>query len=164
MDPAATAAAVQPVVADAMGVALGKLGGALALAMAAIGSGLGIGAAGQAAVGAWKKCFAQNKPAPFLQLAVCVGAPITQTFYGMIVMQKLLGLAENPALYPALIVWGLFGGAAIGLSAWMQGKIAASSADAFAETGQGFTNYLLALGIIESVAIFVMVFILVYAK
>lgn len=165
MDPAATAAAVQPVVADTLAVALGKSGGALALAMAAIGSGLGIGVAGQAAVGAWKKCFAQNKPAPFLQLAVCVGAPITQTFYGMIVMQKLLERAvENPAFYPALIVWGLFGGMAMGISAWMQGKIAAASVDAFAETGQGFTNYLLALGIVESVAIFVMVFVLVYGK
>jgi V/A-type H+-transporting ATPase subunit K len=45
----------------------------------------------------------------------------------------------------------------------MQGKIAAAAADAFAETGQGFTHYLMALGIIESVAIFVMVFILVFA-
>jgi V/A-type H+-transporting ATPase subunit K len=146
------------------GVALGKMGGALALTLSALGSGLGIGAAGQAAVGAWKKCFVQNRPAPFLQLAVCVGAPITQTFYGMIVMTvKLLKMAEDPAKYPAVISWGLFGGLAIGLSAWMQGRIAASAADAFAETGQGFTNYLMALGIIESVAIFVMVFILVFA-
>jgi V/A-type H+/Na+-transporting ATPase subunit K len=148
----------------ATGIALGKMGGAFALTFAALGSGLGIGAAGEAAVGAWKKCFQQNRPAPFLQLAVCVGAPITQTFYGMIVMTvKLLKMADNPANYPACIAWGLFGGLAIGLSAWMQGRIAAAAADAFAETGQGFTNYLMALGIIESVAIFVMVFILVFA-
>jgi V/A-type H+/Na+-transporting ATPase subunit K len=148
----------------AVASSVGKIGGALALALSALGSGLGIGAAGSAAVGAWKKCFAQNRPAPFIQLAVCVGAPITQTFYGMIVMTvKLLKMADNPAAWPAAIAWGLFGGAAIGLSAWMQGKIAAAAADAFAETGQGFTNYLMALGIIESVAIFVMVFILVFA-
>lgn len=148
----------------ATGTALGKIGAALALALAGMGSALGIGAAGQAAVGAWKKCFAQNRPAPFLQLAVCVGAPITQTFYGMIVMSsKLLALAETPQNYPAVIAWGLFGGLAIGLSAWMQGKIGAAAADAFGETGQGFTNYLMALGIVESVAIFVMVFILVFA-
>jgi len=148
----------------ATSIAVGKIGGALALALSAVGSGLGIGAAGAAAVGAWKKCFAQNKPAPFIQLAVCVGAPITQTFYGMIVMTvKLLKMASEPANWPACIGWGLFGGIAIGLSAWMQGKIAAAAADAFAETGQGFTNYLMALGIIESVAIFVMVFILVFA-
>jgi len=148
----------------ATGIALGKVGAALVLALAAIGSALGIGAAGQAAVGAWKKCFAQNRPAPFLQLAVCVGAPITQTFYGMIVMSsKLLKLAENPQNWIAVIGWGLFGGIAIGLSAWIQGKIGAAAADAFGETGQGFTNDLMALGIIESVAIFVMVFILVFA-
>jgi len=145
--------------------ALGKIGGALVLAFSALGSALGIGAAGSAAVGAWKKCFAQNKPAPFIQLTVCVGAAITQTFYGMIVMTvKLLKMAtDTPSAWPAVIGWGLFGGIAIGLSAWMQGRIAAAAADAFAETGQGFTNYLMALGIIESVAIFVMVFILVFA-
>ena len=144
--------------------ALGKAGGAIALGLAGAGSALGIGAAGQAAVGAWKSCYAQNRPAPFLQLAVCIGAPITQTFYGMIVMTvKLLKLAEDPARFAASLGWGLFGGLAIGLSAWMQGQIAAAAADAFAETGQGFTNYLMALGIVESVAIFVMVFILVFA-
>lgn len=142
---------------------LGKIGGALALALSACGSGLGIGAAGSAAVGAWKRCYQQNKPAPFL-LAVFVGAPITQTFYGMIVMLKLIKLATDGAAFPALIGWGLFGGLAIGLSAWMQGVIAAAASDAQAETGQGFTNYLMALGIVESVAIFVMVFILIAAK
>lgn len=142
---------------------LGRLGGAMSLALSAIGSGLGIGASGQAAVGAWKKCYAQNKPAPFVQLVVCVGAPITQTFYGMIAMRKLLELTKSGAAFPALIGWGIMGGIAIGLSAWMQGKIGAAAADAYAETGQGFTNYLLALGIIESVAIFTMVFILVFA-
>lgn len=155
---------MEPTAVDVMGVALGKIGAALALALSAVGSGLGIGAAGQAAVGAWKKCYVQNKPAPFVQLVVCIGAPITQTFYGLIVMTvKLLPMAATGSNWPAVIAWGLFGGTAIGLSAWMQGRIAAASADAFAETGQGFTNYLLALGIIESVAIFVMVFIVVFA-
>lgn len=146
-------------------VALGKIGAALALGLSALGSGLGIGIAGQAAIGAWKKCYVQKRPAPFVQLVVCIGAPITQTFYGLIVMTvSLLPMAATGANFPAVIGWGLFGGAAIGLSAWAQGRIAASAADAFAETGQGFTNYLLALGIIESVAIFVMVFIVVFAK
>jgi len=46
----------------------------------------------------------------------------------------------------------------LGLSAWLQGRAGAAASDALAETGQGFTNYLAALGIIETVAIFVMVF------
>lgn len=152
------------VAVDLMGVALARIGAALVLGLAALGSGFGIGAAGTAAVGAWKKCFAQNKPAPFVQLVVCVGAPITQTFYGLIVMTvKLLPMSTVEGSWPAAIAWGLFGGAAIGVSAFFQGRIAAASADAFAETGQGFTNYLLAIGIVESVAIFVMVFIVVFA-
>ncbi|MBN1556725.1 MAG: V-type ATP synthase subunit K [Lentisphaerae bacterium] len=141
---------------------LNSIGGELALGLAASGSAMGIAAAGMAAVGAWKRCFAQNKPAPFM-LAVFVGSPITQTFYGMIVMTKLLELAKA-GTPPALIGWGLFGGLAIGASAWGQGKVAASASDALAETGKGFTNYLMALGIVESVAIFVMVFILVFAS
>jgi len=147
---------------QATAVSLAKSGGAIAIAVSALGSGLGIGAAGMAAVGAWKKCFAQNKPAPFV-LAVFVGAPITQTFYGMIVMFRLAKRAAEGAGYPAMIGWGLFSGLAIGMSAWMQGRIAAGASDALAETGQGFTNYLMALGIVESVAIFVMVFTLIAA-
>jgi V/A-type H+-transporting ATPase subunit K len=144
-----------------LGIALGRIGGAMALAVSALGSGLGIGVAGQAAIGAWKKCYLQNRMAPFL-LAVFIGAPITQTFYGMIVMFAIVNSAkDNPSAFPALMGWGLFGGLSIGLSAWMQGRIAASASDALAETGQGFTNYLMALGIIESVAIFTMVFILI---
>ncbi len=142
-------------------VSMNRIGGELALGLSAGGSALGISAAGMAAVGAWKKCFIQNKPAPFM-LAVFIGAPITQTFYGMIVMQKLLEIAKDGSP-PALIGWGMFGGLAIGASAWGQGRIAASACDALAETGQGFTNYLMALGIIESVAIFVMVFVLISA-
>jgi V/A-type H+/Na+-transporting ATPase subunit K len=141
---------------------LGIIGAALALCLSAMGSGLGIWAAGEAAVGAWKRCFQQNKPAPFM-LAVFIGAPITQTFYGMIVMMKLLTLAKAGGPPLPLLGWGVFGGIAIGLSALVQGRIAAGASDALAETGQGFTNYLMALGIIESVAIFVMVFILVFA-
>lgn len=78
-------------------------------------------------------------------------------------MLTLRGLAATKP-FPEIMAWGLFGGLAIALSAIAQGKIAACAADAFAETGQGFTNYLLALGIIESVAIFVMAFIFVFAK
>ncbi|MBL8901274.1 MAG: V-type ATP synthase subunit K [Planctomycetes bacterium] len=149
---------------------LGKIGGALALSLGALGSTLGVGAAGPAAVGSWKKCFAQEKPAPFV-LVTFVGAPLSQTIYGMILMNQILAkctlqagqTAEQYAAavsnWPAMLVIGLFGGAAIGLSAWFQGIIGASASDAMAETGKGFGNYLMALGIVETVALFVMVFI-----
>ena len=139
---------------------LGRIGAAMAVALAAVGSALGTGAAGMAAVGAWKKCYVQNKTAPFL-LAVFVGAPITQTFYGLLAMFKLNGAAAAGSPFPGLIGWGIFAGVAMGMSAWMQGKTGAAASDALAETGQGFANYLMALGVIESVALFMMIFILI---
>ena len=45
---------------------LGMLATALAMGIAAIGSAIGIGIAGQAAIGAWKKCYLSNKAAPFI--------------------------------------------------------------------------------------------------
>jgi len=141
--------------------ALTQAGAFSAIAFAAVGSGLGCGAAGAAAVGAWKKCYAQNKPAPF-QLAVFAGAPLSQTIYGMIVMFIIAGNKDaNYANWPLYIIMGITGGIAMGVSAWMQGKAAAGACDAQAETGQGFTNYLMALGIIETVAIFAMAFAIV---
>ena len=138
---------------------LGKMGGAAALSFGAIGSALGVGAAGPAAVGAWKRCYAHNKPAPFI-LVTFVGAPLSQTIYGMILMNNILrAAAEHPASWPAMVGAGVFGGIAIGFSAWYQGVIGASASDAQGETGQGFGNYLMALGIAETIALFVMVFI-----
>jgi len=141
--------------------ALVQAGAFSAIALSAVGSALGCGAGGSAAVGAWKKCYAQNKPAPF-QLAVFAGAPLSQTIYGMILMFLIGGKAEQFASYwPLMLFIGIFGGLAMGMSAWMQGKAAAGSCSAQAETGKGFTNYLMALGIIETVAIFVMAFAIV---
>ena len=53
---------------------LAMCGGYAAVALAAVGSSVGAGVAGQAAIAAWKRCYAQNKPAPFL-LVVLAGAP-----------------------------------------------------------------------------------------
>ncbi len=141
--------------------ALVQAGAFSAISLAALGSALGCGAGGAAAVGAWKKCYAQNKPAPF-QLAVFAGAPLSQTIYGMILMFLIGAKASTMSAYwPLMLFIGIFGGIAMGASAWMQGKAAAGACSAQAETGKGFTNYLMALGIIETVAIFVMAFAIV---
>ncbi len=125
-----------------------------ALAFAAMGSALGTGYAGMAAVGAWKKAFAQNKAASFMLVAF-VGAPLTQMIYGMILMNKLVEAAAR-----GQFMWGvgIFCGIAMGMSALMQGKAGATAADAMGETGKGFGNYIVVLGIIETVALFVMAF------
>lgn len=135
---------------------IGLLGVGSALAFAAIGSAIGAGSAGMSAVGAWKKAFAQNKPAPFLLVAF-VGAPLTQTIYGFILMNAILDSSGEALL---LLGAGLLGGIAMGFSAWFQGKAGAVASDALAETGKGFGNYIIVLGLIETVALFVMVFLL----
>ena len=137
-----------------MAVNFNDLGLIASLALSAVGSALGAGVAGMAAVGAWKKAFAQNKAASFMLVAF-VGAPLTQTIYGMIIMNKMVEFALK-----GTYLWsvGLFAGLAMGLSAYMQGKAGATAADAMGETGKGFGNYLVVLGIIETVALFVMAF------
>jgi len=142
--------------------ALIKLGGAAALSFAAIGSALGTGTAGMAGIGAWKKCYLQGKPAPFI-LLVFIGAPLSQTIYGLLLLLAFNKMAIDPAvasvMWPAVLGAGIIGGIAMGMSAWFQGKAGASGSDALAETGQGFGNYLTTLGIVETVALFVMIFI-----
>ncbi len=133
------------------------LGAIAVLALAALGSGAGAGIAGMSAIGAWKKNFSQNKAASIL-LVVFTAAPLTQTIYGFIVMNKIVELAAK-----GQYLWsvGIFAGSAIGLSAYWQGKCAASACDSMGETGKGFANYLTVLGMTETVALFVMVFTLV---
>ena len=59
-----------------MMINLANIGAYSAVAFAAMGSALGTGTAGSSAIGAWKKCYAQNKPTPF-QLIVFAGAPMS---------------------------------------------------------------------------------------
>lgn len=131
----------------------------ISLALSAAGSALGTGVAGMAAIGAWKKAFVQNKNAPFILIAF-VGAPLSQTIYGMILRNQIINanLGTELPIYIYQIILGGFAGLAMGLSAFMQGKAAASAAVALAETGKGFGQYIMVLGIIETVALFVMVF------
>ena len=137
---------------------IGKIGGSLVFGLSAIGSGLGAGVAAMAGIGAWKKCYAQSKAAPFMIVAF-IGAPLSQTIYGMIVMRWIADAAEKSAQPWSLLAAGLLAGFAIGMSALMQGKACASASDALGETGQGFGNSLIAIGIIETVALFSLVFI-----
>ena len=121
------------------------------------GSGLGSGLGGAGAVGAWKKLLGQGK-SPVFTLITFVGAPLSQTIYGMILMITMLGKADAGYNPWALLGVGIGAGIGIGASAYAQGKVGAHCADALGETGQGFSNYLAVIGIVETVAIFVMVF------
>lgn len=143
-----------------MDTALTVAGAVACLALSGLGSAIGTGLAAAGAVGAWKKCYAQNRPAPFLLLAY-VGAPITQTLYGMILMFTMIGTKVVTGGGIGMLILGIFAGLGIGMSAIFQGRAGGCAADAQGETSQGFTNNLAALGIVETTAIFVMVFTLI---
>ena len=134
--------------------ALAGAGGYASVALAAVGSAVGTCIAGQAAIAAWKRCYVQNKPAPFLMVALA-GAPLSQTIYGMILMMLLKNGTGNGMFYMLL---GILAGVGFMASAICQGKAAAAGCDAFGETGKGFTNYLTVVGVVETVALFVLVF------
>lgn len=127
------------------------------LILAALGSAFGTGVAGMSAIGAWKKAFSQNKAAPFIIIAF-VGAPLSQTIYGMILRNAIRGANIPPEKFYLQVIVGALAGFIMGLSAFLQGKAGAKASDALAETGKGFGNYIMVLGVIETVALFVMVF------
>ncbi len=136
----------------------GAAGYIFALTFAAMGSALGTGITGQAAIGAWRKAFLKGQAAPFILIAFA-SAPLSQTIYGMILMNSLKAAGlEVPPMVKAMS--GLFGGMAIGASAWLQGKAGAAACEALVDTDKGLGNYIMILGIIETVALFVMVFLM----
>lgn len=136
----------------------GMLGAAICMGIAAIGSAIGIGIAGQGAIGAWKRCYVNNKPAPFI-LTVFAGAPLTQTIYGYLLMNSMKGKVMAGEMTGGFALGlGIASGLAMCLSAIAQGKAGAAGSDALGETGKGFAQYLMVVGLCESVALFAMVF------
>lgn len=138
--------------------ALGQAGAFCAISITCLGSSLGTGKAGCAAIGAWKKCFQQNKMAPF-QLVIFGGAPLSQPIYGMILMFIINAAAiAHPTYWALYMLLGTTGGLAMGLSSVWQGIAGAAACDAFADTGKGFVNNLMIIGIVETISIFILAF------
>jgi len=137
---------------------LGQAGAFCAIFITCLGSSLGTGIAGSAAIGAWKKCFLQNKMAPF-QLVIFGGSPLSQPIYGMILMFILNSAAiAHPTNWVLYVFLGIASGLAMGVCSWWQGVVGAVACDAFAETGKGFVNNLMIVGIVETVSIFILAF------
>jgi len=134
---------------------LGFIGAGLVMGISSLGAAIAMGVAGAATVGAWKRCFKANKPAPMTLLAF-VGFPLTEVFYGFILMRQMLG-AVTPENSGLLLAVGIASGAAIAFTALAEGWVAAAAADALTDTGKGFANYIAVVGICETVALFVMV-------
>ena len=143
---------------------LGQLGVVLMMGMGALGSAIGTGAAGQAAAGAWGKEGKAGKTLRFTYI-ILVSAPITQTLYAMIVMNNLGKVLQNPTVAAAnaglLLGIGIATGLGEMLSALFQGLVGAAGVRSLSESdGKGFAFILIALGIVETVGIFTMVFML----
>ncbi len=136
----------------------GYFGAAAALGISAVGSAIGLSIAGQATIGSWKRCYMNNKPAPFILVAFA-GAPLTQTIYGFLLMNAMLASkAAGSASDWFLLGVGLVCGLGIAASAVAQGAASAAGSDALGETGKGFSQYITIVGLCETVALFVMVF------
>jgi len=135
---------------------LGQIGVASSFALASLGAAIGVIVNGPTVIGAWKKCYLQKKPAPFI-LLVFAATCLTNVIYGyltMLLINKTLGEGM-------LLVLGIGTGLTIGIIAYTQAKCAAAAADAYAETGQGLGNYLMVIGIAETIGLFAMVFTII---
>ncbi len=144
----------------------GQLGLGLTLGLGALGSSLGVGAAATAAAGAWAKDAKAGKPLNFSYI-ILTGMPLSQTIYAFILM--LIGLKgciiDNPAIVAAhggtLLGIALGCGTAEFISAWVQGLIGAAACRALSESdGKGLAFMIITMGIVETVGLFGMVFML----
>ena len=136
---------------------LGAIGVGLSFGLSALGAAIAMGACGPAVIGSWKKCFIQNRPAPFI-LVVFSGTCLSNVIYGFIIMSALA--ASTTLGGNMLFALGIGSGLTIGAVAITQAMCSAAAADAYAETGKGFGNYMMVIGVAETVSLFAMVFTL----
>jgi V/A-type H+-transporting ATPase subunit K len=144
----------------------GQMSMGLVLIGATMGSALGIGAAAQAAAGAWAKEAKAGKPLNFAYI-ILTGMPLSQTIYGFILM--LVGLSplitgDTPltSTHPGTLLGvGIAGGIAELTSAWIQGIIGAAGCRSISEgEGKGLVFIIISMGIVETVGLFGFVFLM----
>jgi V/A-type H+-transporting ATPase subunit K len=136
---------------------IGMLGAGLVLGISAFGTAIGMGIAGTAAIGASKRCYKANKPAPMLMLTF-VGFPLTEVIYGFIIMQQMLAIPVTVENAGMMFGYGVGAGLAMAMVAIAEGRAGAAACDSLSDTGKGVSFYVAILGIIETVALFAMVF------
>ena len=143
----------------------GQIGVGLMLALGTAGSALGIGAAGRAAAGAWSKEGKAGKNLNFSYI-ILLGMPLSQTIYAFVLMRSVNKvLVEGPQVFAQnaglILGVGIACGFAELLSAWMQGLIGAAAIRCMSDSeGKGFAFLIIAMGIVETVGLFAMIFLL----
>ena len=142
----------------ALGLMIAIAGGALAVALAGIGSAIGIGIAGEAADG-----VLSEEPGKFGNLIILVALPGTQGIYGLvvgfIVMLKvglLGGEVSSISAYQGLqIFFSCMPVALAGLiSAIHQGKVSAAGAGVIAKQPKALMQAVVFATLIETYALF----------
>lgn len=130
------------------------IGPAIVLGLGCIGSAIGCGIAGMASHGAMTRV--EEGHGKFIALSA---APSTQSILGFILMVLMKNAIIAKTLTPESgIGIGLFVGLALTISATYQGRCAATAIQATAKQPGVFGKAFLAIGIVESFAIFAFVF------
>ena len=142
-------------------LALGKLSLGLIMGFGALGSALGVLAAGSAAAAGWAKEGKEGKPLSGT-FTMFVGMPVSQTLYCIIcyfMMYKFVGSYEG-ASANGMVLFGIALGVGFAqfISAYAQGKIGGAGIRCLSENGgKGVGNIVMAMGIAESIALFALV-------
>lgn len=132
-------------------------GPALALGLSSIGSSIGCGIAGMASHAVMSRI--EEGHGKFIGMAA---APSSQSIYGFILMLLMSKAIQAGTLAPVSGVFiGLSAGLAIMMSAILQGMVCASGIQASAKQPAIFGKCFAAVGIIESFALFALVFSLI---
>lgn len=130
------------------------IGPAIVLGLGCAGSAIGCGIAGMASHGAMTRV--EEGHGKFIALSA---APSTQAILGFVLMVLMKGAIQSGAVNALSGMGiGLFVGLALLVSAIYQGRCAATAIQATAKQPAAFGKSFLAIGIVESFAIFAFVF------
>ncbi len=146
---------------DPVAVGIAYAGAAMALLGGLVGSSIGIGKAGSAGT-----ATLAEDPKQFRNVFILVSLPMTQTFYGLIVLIQFITHVNSLANLTmaqglAMLGLGMAAGAAEWLSAWFQGVICASGIAELPRTKGKITFNALILAVyVELIGILGMVFAL----
>jgi len=135
---------------------LGVIGPGIALGLSCLGSAIGCGIAGMASHGVMTRV--EEGHGKFIAMSAM---PSSQTIYGFILMILMKGKLDANTLDPFVALGvGTSVGVAIMTSAIYQGKCAATAIQATAKEPGLFGKSFAAIGIVESFALFALVFAL----
>jgi len=139
---------------------LKDLGLTICFGLSSLGAVLGVTVNAPAVIGAWKKASLNNRPAPFI-MVIFAATCMTNIIYGYIAMDAMASSVVMSDRYIFFI--SLIAGICIGANSYIQAMICANAAEAFGETGRNFGNYMMVVGVAETFALFIMVFVILIA-